>query len=224
MATDRGSPRLAGSATLTVIIVDLNDNSPTIPVPHEVRIPESKLTAVWTQYHCCNQWTEFPIFSGRQTMRHTVLKDWLNYQAFFSPKSSIVISCHWCCTMCPIMMGVVQQNLILLKGATTNGNKLISFYTGLSRLSVSLSRYFDWNCDHSGHREWCGLWACSLLFPSSGLWHSREVWNTPLWRGGVLDRPSGLWRENMVHADCQLLRHQATELRKSDRACGGCEW
>uniref|UniRef100_A0A8C4NTH0 Protocadherin-16 n=1 Tax=Dicentrarchus labrax TaxID=13489 RepID=A0A8C4NTH0_DICLA len=30
-ATDRGSPRLAGSATLTVIIVDQNDNSPTIP-------------------------------------------------------------------------------------------------------------------------------------------------------------------------------------------------
>lgn len=46
MATDRGTPRLAGSATLTVIIVDLNDNSPTIPVPREVRIPESKLTAL----------------------------------------------------------------------------------------------------------------------------------------------------------------------------------
>lgn len=41
-ATDRGSPRLAGSATLTVIIVDLNDNSPTIPLPREIRIPESK--------------------------------------------------------------------------------------------------------------------------------------------------------------------------------------
>lgn len=41
-ATDRGSPRLAGSATLTVIIVDQNDNSPTIPLPQEVRIPESK--------------------------------------------------------------------------------------------------------------------------------------------------------------------------------------
>lgn len=41
-ATDRGSPRLAGSATLTVIIVDQNDNSPTIPLPKEVRIPESK--------------------------------------------------------------------------------------------------------------------------------------------------------------------------------------
>uniref|UniRef100_A0A8C5GTZ0 Protocadherin-16 n=1 Tax=Gouania willdenowi TaxID=441366 RepID=A0A8C5GTZ0_GOUWI len=35
-ATDRGSPRLAGSATLTVIIVDQNDNSPTIPVPKEI--------------------------------------------------------------------------------------------------------------------------------------------------------------------------------------------
>uniref|UniRef100_A0A4W4F290 Protocadherin-16 n=1 Tax=Electrophorus electricus TaxID=8005 RepID=A0A4W4F290_ELEEL len=43
MATDRGSPRLAGSATLTVIIVDLNDNRPTIPVPREVRVPENTL-------------------------------------------------------------------------------------------------------------------------------------------------------------------------------------
>ncbi|XP_076606771.1 protocadherin-16 [Chaetodon auriga] len=42
-ATDRGSPRLAGSATLTVIIVDQNDNSPTIPLPQEVRIPENML-------------------------------------------------------------------------------------------------------------------------------------------------------------------------------------
>ncbi|XP_061596681.1 protocadherin-16-like [Cololabis saira] len=42
-ATDRGSPRLAGSATLTVIIVDQNDNSPTIPLPQEVRIPENTL-------------------------------------------------------------------------------------------------------------------------------------------------------------------------------------
>ncbi|XP_030634016.1 protocadherin-16 [Chanos chanos] len=44
IATDRGTPQLAGSATLTVIIVDLNDNSPTIPVPREVRVPESTLT------------------------------------------------------------------------------------------------------------------------------------------------------------------------------------
>uniref|UniRef100_A0AAR2J6I9 Cadherin domain-containing protein n=1 Tax=Pygocentrus nattereri TaxID=42514 RepID=A0AAR2J6I9_PYGNA len=43
MATDRGSPRLAGSATLTVIIVDLNDNRPTIPMPREVRVPENTL-------------------------------------------------------------------------------------------------------------------------------------------------------------------------------------
>ncbi|XP_064158213.1 protocadherin-16 isoform X1 [Anguilla rostrata] len=42
-ATDRGSPRLAGSATLTVIIVDLNDNSPTIPLPREIRVPENTL-------------------------------------------------------------------------------------------------------------------------------------------------------------------------------------
>ncbi|MFT7803874.1 protocadherin-16-like [Arapaima gigas] len=42
-ATDRGSPRLAGSATLTVIIVDVNDNSPTIPLPREVRVPENTL-------------------------------------------------------------------------------------------------------------------------------------------------------------------------------------
>ncbi|KAJ3590385.1 hypothetical protein NHX12_008336 [Muraenolepis orangiensis] len=43
MATDRGSPRLAGSATLTVVIVDLNDNSPTVPLPGEVRVPEDTL-------------------------------------------------------------------------------------------------------------------------------------------------------------------------------------
>lgn len=42
MATDRGTPRLAGSATLTVIIVDLNDNSPMIPLPREIRVPEGK--------------------------------------------------------------------------------------------------------------------------------------------------------------------------------------
>ncbi|MED6290165.1 hypothetical protein CHARACLAT_010303 [Characodon lateralis] len=42
-ATDRGSPRLSGLATLTVIIVDQNDNSPTIPLPQEVRIPENTL-------------------------------------------------------------------------------------------------------------------------------------------------------------------------------------
>ncbi|KAK7925946.1 hypothetical protein WMY93_008256 [Mugilogobius chulae] len=42
-ATDRGSPQLAGSATLTVIIVDQNDNSPTIPLPQEIRIPENTL-------------------------------------------------------------------------------------------------------------------------------------------------------------------------------------
>uniref|UniRef100_A0A8C8C7Y4 Protocadherin-16 n=1 Tax=Oncorhynchus tshawytscha TaxID=74940 RepID=A0A8C8C7Y4_ONCTS len=42
-ATDRGTPRLAGSATLTVIIVDLNDNSPTIPLPREIRVPENTL-------------------------------------------------------------------------------------------------------------------------------------------------------------------------------------
>ncbi|XP_030648412.1 protocadherin-16 [Chanos chanos] len=42
-ATDRGNPKLAGSATLTVIIVDLNDNSPTIPLPREVRVAENSL-------------------------------------------------------------------------------------------------------------------------------------------------------------------------------------
>ncbi|XP_057695677.1 protocadherin-16-like [Corythoichthys intestinalis] len=42
-ATDRGSPRLAGSATLTVIIIDLNDNSPMIPLPREIRVPEDTL-------------------------------------------------------------------------------------------------------------------------------------------------------------------------------------
>ncbi|KAK2846728.1 hypothetical protein Q5P01_009727 [Channa striata] len=42
-ATDRGTPRLAGSATLTVIIIDLNDNSPTIPPPREIHVPEDTL-------------------------------------------------------------------------------------------------------------------------------------------------------------------------------------
>ncbi|XP_028856949.1 protocadherin-16-like isoform X2 [Denticeps clupeoides] len=42
-ATDRGNPRLAGSATLTVIVVDLNDNRPTIPLPQEVRVPENTM-------------------------------------------------------------------------------------------------------------------------------------------------------------------------------------
>ncbi|KAM9319167.1 protocadherin-16-like [Pholidichthys leucotaenia] len=43
-ATDRGTPRLAGSATLTVIIIDLNDNSPMIPLPQKIRVPEDTLT------------------------------------------------------------------------------------------------------------------------------------------------------------------------------------
>uniref|UniRef100_A0A3Q1FH58 Protocadherin-16 n=1 Tax=Acanthochromis polyacanthus TaxID=80966 RepID=A0A3Q1FH58_9TELE len=42
-ATDRGTPRLAGSATLTVIIIDLNDNSPMIPLPRKIRVPEDTL-------------------------------------------------------------------------------------------------------------------------------------------------------------------------------------
>ncbi|KAH0625313.1 hypothetical protein JD844_033822 [Phrynosoma platyrhinos] len=42
-ATDRGNPPLVGSATLTVVVMDINDNSPTIPVPWEVRVPENAL-------------------------------------------------------------------------------------------------------------------------------------------------------------------------------------
>nr|XP_020468749.1 protocadherin-16-like [Monopterus albus] len=42
-ATDRGTLRLAGSATLTVIIIDLNDNSPMIPLPREIHVPEDTL-------------------------------------------------------------------------------------------------------------------------------------------------------------------------------------
>lgn len=46
-ATDRGTPRLAGSATLTVIIIDLNDNSPMIPLHREIRVPEGKSASQW---------------------------------------------------------------------------------------------------------------------------------------------------------------------------------
>ncbi|XP_053934824.1 protocadherin-16 isoform X2 [Cuculus canorus] len=42
-AMDRGTPPLVGSATLTVVVMDLNDNSPTIPFPREVRVPENAL-------------------------------------------------------------------------------------------------------------------------------------------------------------------------------------
>ncbi|XP_042316175.1 protocadherin-16 [Sceloporus undulatus] len=42
-ATDRGNPPLVGSATLTVVVMDINDNSPTIPAPWEVRVPENAL-------------------------------------------------------------------------------------------------------------------------------------------------------------------------------------
>ncbi|KAM6931595.1 protocadherin-16-like [Lycodopsis pacificus] len=42
-ATDRGTPRLAGSATLTVLIIDLNDNSPMIPLHREIRVPEDTM-------------------------------------------------------------------------------------------------------------------------------------------------------------------------------------
>ncbi|XP_007441203.1 protocadherin-16 [Python bivittatus] len=42
-ATDRGHPPLVGSATLTVVVMDLNDNSPTIPAPWEVRVAENTL-------------------------------------------------------------------------------------------------------------------------------------------------------------------------------------
>ncbi|NXK83062.1 PCD16 protein, partial [Amazona guildingii] len=42
-AMDRGTPPLVGSATLTVVVMDVNDNSPTIPFPWEVRVPENTL-------------------------------------------------------------------------------------------------------------------------------------------------------------------------------------
>ncbi|XP_029821605.1 protocadherin-16 [Manacus vitellinus] len=42
-AMDRGTPPLVGSATLTVVVMDVNDNSPTIPVPWEIRVPENTL-------------------------------------------------------------------------------------------------------------------------------------------------------------------------------------
>uniref|UniRef100_A0A8C4SW14 Protocadherin-16 n=1 Tax=Erpetoichthys calabaricus TaxID=27687 RepID=A0A8C4SW14_ERPCA len=40
-ATDKGTPRLAGTASLTVIIMDMDDNSPTIPLMKEVSVPEN---------------------------------------------------------------------------------------------------------------------------------------------------------------------------------------
>lgn len=46
-AMDRGNPPLIGSATLTVVVMDINDNSPTIPLPWEVRVPESKWGTGW---------------------------------------------------------------------------------------------------------------------------------------------------------------------------------
>ncbi|XP_053312733.1 protocadherin-16 [Spea bombifrons] len=42
-ATDRGSPPLTGSATLTVVVMDVNDNSPTIPLQLELSIREDAL-------------------------------------------------------------------------------------------------------------------------------------------------------------------------------------
>ncbi|ELK25388.1 Protocadherin-16 [Myotis davidii] len=43
MATDRGSPALVGSATLTVMVIDTNDNRPTIPQPWELQVSEDAL-------------------------------------------------------------------------------------------------------------------------------------------------------------------------------------
>lgn len=42
MATDRGSPALVGSATLTVMVIDTNDNRPTIPQPWELQVSEGE--------------------------------------------------------------------------------------------------------------------------------------------------------------------------------------
>lgn len=39
-ATDRGSPPLTGSTTLTLVVMDVNDNSPTIPVQMELSVSE----------------------------------------------------------------------------------------------------------------------------------------------------------------------------------------
>ncbi|KAG8428943.1 hypothetical protein GDO86_018762, partial [Hymenochirus boettgeri] len=42
-ATDRGSPPLTGSTILTVVVMDVNDNSPTIPVQLELTVREDAL-------------------------------------------------------------------------------------------------------------------------------------------------------------------------------------
>lgn len=42
IATDQGNPQLTGTATLSVRVIDVNDNQPTFPEDKTISIPESK--------------------------------------------------------------------------------------------------------------------------------------------------------------------------------------
>ncbi|XP_030055623.1 protocadherin-16 [Microcaecilia unicolor] len=75
-AMDRGSPPLIGSAVLTVLVMDLNDNSPTIPLPREVHVPENTLVGAEI-----TQVTGNDVDSG-PALSYTLLLDSVSVEAF----------------------------------------------------------------------------------------------------------------------------------------------
>ncbi|XP_026577443.1 protocadherin-16 [Pseudonaja textilis] len=93
-ATDRGHPPLVGSATLTVVVMDLNDNSPTIPAPWEVRVAENtllgtKITMVTGNDVDCGPQLVYALFLDSDNSRtfsilpyggHIVLTEPLDYE------------------------------------------------------------------------------------------------------------------------------------------------